>query len=223
MAEGQKLKKALTVANVSNQKIDLVDFESTAPELYQAFGNPQNRGVWFIWGGSGSGKSSLTMDITKAFCYSLRAIHNELEEEVDDVDFINRIKLKQMQDVKDKYLVSAYNYTELNEYLDRRNSPDVVIINSATYFFENQHQYFEFTRKYKRDKVIIITGMAQGKSPMSELEKKIMYDANKKIFCEGYLAACKGRTIGPNGGTYIIWKEGHEKLRGAEKETTENY
>jgi predicted ATP-dependent serine protease len=208
------IKKALTVANVINQKVTLINFSEHANELYQAFGDPQNKGVWFVWGSSGSGKSSLILDITKAFCKDLKAIHNELEEDLDDVDFINRLKLKNMQDVKENFLTAHYNHDELCTYLDKRDSPKVVIINSATYFFKDLQQYHEFAKKYKRRKIIIITGMAKGNNPYSELETKIMYDANKKIFCSGYLAACKGRTIGPNGGTYIIWQEGYEKLRG---------
>lgn len=209
--------KALTVANVTNQKVNVVQFDTIAPDLYQAFGNPQDKGVWFIWGGSGSGKSTLTLEITKAFCSKYKALHNELEEELNDIDFINRIKLKNMQDVEGKFLSASYNYKELCEYLDKRNSPKVVVINSATYFFNSVDQYKEFVKKYRRKKIIIITGMAKGKNPYSELEVKIMYDANKKVFCEGYLAACKGRTIGPNGGTYIIWQEGYEKVRGSEE------
>jgi hypothetical protein len=208
------LKKALTVANVINQKVTLIDFSETAPELYQAFGNPQNKGVWFFWGGSGSGKSSLMLDVTKEFCRDLKAIHNELEEDLDDFDFINRLKFKNMQDVKENFVTASYNYEELCAYLDKRDSPKVVVINSATYFFKDIPQYFEFTKKYKRRKIILISGMANGNHPYSELEKKIMYDANKKVFVSGYLASCKGRTIGPNGGSYIVWKEGFEKIRG---------
>lgn len=211
-----KLKKALTVANVINQKVTLIDFSEIDNELYQAFGNPQDKGVWFIWGGSGSGKSSLLLNLTKAFGKDNKCIHNELEEDLDDVDFINRIERAQMQDVKANFLTANYNYQHLCEYLDKRDSPKVVIINSATYFFESLQQYYEFTKKYKRKKIIIISGMAKGKNPYSELETKIMYDANKKIFVDGYLATCKGRTIGPNGGIYIIWQEGYEKLRGSE-------
>jgi predicted ATP-dependent serine protease len=210
------LKKALTVANVINQKVTLIKFSEHANELYQAFGNPQNKGIWFVWGGSGSGKSSLVLDITKAFCKDLKAIHNEHEEDLDDVDFIERLKLKNMQDVQDNFLTAHYDYEQLCAYLDKRDSPKVVSINSATYFFKDLQQYYEFTRKYKRKKIIIITGMAKGNNPLTYMEEKIMFDANKKIFCSGYLAACKGRTIGPNGGTYVIWQEGYEKLRGAE-------
>lgn len=212
------IKKALTVANVINQKVTLIEFYDYANDLYQAFGNPQNKGIWFVWGGSGSGKSSLLLDITKAFCKDLKAIHNEREEDLDDVDFINRLKLKNMQDVKDNFLTASYDYDEMCKYLDSRNSPKVVVINSATYFFKDLAQYFEFTKKYKRKKIIIISGMAKGNNPLTYMEEKIMYDANKKIFCSGYLASCKGRTIGPNGGTYIIWQEGYEKLRGSESD-----
>ena len=211
------MKKALTVANVINQKVTLIEFSDYAPKLYQAFGNPQNKGIWFVWGGSGSGKSSLILDIVKAFCLSgLKAIHNEREEDLDDIDFIERIKLKNMQDVKDNFLTRDYDYDEMCAYLDGRNSPKVVSINSATYFFKDLAQYFEFTNKYKRRKILIISGMAKGNNPYTELETKIMYDANKKGFCSGYQATCKGRAIGPNGGTYVIWQEGYEKLRGSE-------
>lgn len=208
------MKKALTVANIVNQKVSLIDLTAVAPELYQAIGNPQKRGVWFIWGGSGSGKSGLALAITRALCLAdnLKGFLNELEEETDDDDFIERINNYNMQDVD--FLSASYSYNELCTYLDRRNSPDVVIINSAPYFFKNYDEYFEFSRKYKRRKQIIIIGHAKGSNPFSEMEIKIMFDANKKIFCSGYLASCKGRKIGPNGGSYIIWKKGYEKLQG---------
>lgn len=214
-----KIKKALTVANIVNQKVNKIDFQTIAPELYEAFGNPQDKGVWFIWGGSGSGKSSLLFEIDKAFAKDLKTLHNELEEETNDDDFIERYKRMNMHDVEDNFLTRDYNYEQLCEYLDKRNSPKVVSINSATYFFESLQQYFDFTKKYKKDKIIIISGMAKGNNPYSELETKIMYDANKKIFVSGYLASCKGRTIGPNGGTYIIWKQGYEKLQGLQETT----
>lgn len=167
-----KLKRALTVANVVNQEITLLKFNEYAEKLYQAFGNPQDKGVWFVWGGSGSGKSSLILEILKALCWTLKAIHIELEEDLDDIDFIRRIERTQMQDVKGNFLTQSYNYQELNEYLDRRDSPKVVSINSAGYFFENIQQYYDFVKKYKGKKIIIISGLAKGKNPFSDLELK---------------------------------------------------
>jgi hypothetical protein len=210
------LKKALGVGQILNTKVTLFDLQAVDENLYQALGNVPVRGVWFVWGGSGSGKSSFVMDVVKAYCSQYKALHNELEEEIDDHDFIERVKLKNMQDVRGKYTAASYNLKQLTQYLEGKYSPEIVLINSATYLFKTLDEYFEFVRRFKRRKVIIITGMAKGKNPYTELETRIMYDANKKVFCEGYLASCKGRTIGPNGGRYIIWAEGYEKLHGVQ-------
>ena len=72
----------------------------------------------------------------------------------------------------------------------------------------------DFVKKYKKRKLILITGHADGSKPRSELEKDIMYNAKMKIFCNAYATSCKGRTIGPNGGVFIVWQEGHNKVNG---------
>ena len=89
-----------------------------------------------------------------------------------------------------------------------------IIIDSATYFFETFEQYKAFKAMFK-NKIIIITGHARGMNPKFEIEDRIMYDAKMKIFIQGYLALCKGRTIGPNGGRYIIWQNGYDNLHGS--------
>lgn len=207
-----KLKKALNVGNIVNQIVKIVEFTGA---MLAAFGRPQNKGVWFVWGSSGSGKSTFLMQLAKEFARTeLRVFHNELEEEISDKEFIDRVELLQMQDVKTNFLSASYDYDQMCLYLDRKSSKcDVVIINSATYFFKTFEQFLEFKKKY-RNKIILISGHAQGSNPRSELEKSIMFNAKQKIFVTGYLAQCKGRTIGSNGGSYIIWQEGYEKLQG---------
>lgn len=208
-----KLKKALTVANILNQTINRVLFRNA---FFEAFRHPQNKGVWFCWGGSGSGKSTFLMKLAKEFAEcGLQVFYNLLEEETDDSDVVERTELVGMSDVKGKFLMQSYNYDQLCAYLDKRNSPDVVFIDSGIYFFKSFEQYLQFKQKYKK-KIIVISGHARGKNPKTDLEDRIMFDAKQKVFISGYLAACKGRTIGPNGGLYIIYQEGYEKLRGTE-------
>ena len=205
------LPKALTVANILNQTVSRIPFEG---DWYQAFRQPQDKGVWLAWGGSGSGKSTFILQLAKALAKcNYNTFLNLCEEETDDTDFMDRVEMCQMSDVSDKFLARSYNHHELCEYLDRRNSPKVVIIDSATYFFDNFEQYMAFKRKY-RNKIIIITAHARGVNPKEELETRIMYDAKMKIYINGYLALCKGRTIGPNGGRFIIWHEGYKNLLG---------
>ncbi|MGV9003988.1 ATP-binding protein [Flavobacterium sp.] len=215
MVDKEKLKKVLNVGNIVSQKIDKIPFRDT---FFEAYGNPQNRGVWFVWGNSGSGKSVHAMQLAKEMIQVLneKTIHNLCEEETDDSEFVERVEIVGMNEVKEHYFAASYNYNQLCKYLDKAGSPKIVIIDSATYFFENKAQYMAFVKKYRNRKIIIITGHADGSKPRTELEKDIMYNAKMKILSNGYRATCKGRTIGPNGGTFIIWKQGLEKLTGTQ-------
>lgn len=207
----RKLKRVLTVANVKSQNIERIPFEG---DFYQAFGNPQNRGVWFLYGGSGSGKSTEAMMLAKELATKYKTLYDLLEEEMDDADFIDRMDLMKMHDVKSNFFVQQYNLKELDQYLESRDSAHVVIIDSAPYMFKTWDEYYKFKKKWATKKIIIIVGHAEGKNPRTELQKSIKYDAKMKIFVSGYLAICQGRTIGPNGGRFIVWKEGYDKLRG---------
>lgn len=210
MENKPKLRKALTVANILNQKVERIPFEGS---WYQAFKEPQSKGVWFIWGSSGGGKSYFVMQLAKELAKTRKVLYNVLEEETDDTDFIDRTQELGLNEVSKNYLAARYEYEELREYLQKRNSPDVVIIDSLTYFCNSFEDYMRLKRQFK-NKIFIFTGHAQGSNPRSELETKVQFDAKMKIFVNGYLATCKGRTIGPNGGQFITWKEGYEKARG---------
>ncbi|GIZ10252.1 hypothetical protein [Flavobacterium sp. UMI-01] len=205
------IKKALTVANIQCQNIKRIPFEGA---FYQAYRQPQNKGVWLVWGASSSGKSSYTMQLAKELAKNYKVLYNLLEEETDDSDFIERTTMFDMHEVKDNFLVAKYTLEELNVYLKKRNPPKVIIIDSATYFFKNFAEYKAF-KEANKNRIIIITAHAQGSNPRSELEKDIQYDAKQKVFVNAYQAVCKGRTIGPNGGLFIVWQEGYDKARGA--------
>lgn len=207
-----RLKKVLTVANVQNQSIQRVPFGG---DWYQAFKRPQSRGVWFVWGSSGSGKSTFLMQLAKQYAYHGKVLYNLLEEEPDDSDYIERMQRCTMNEVEANFFTQSYNYDELNRYLERRNSPETVIIDSATYLTKDFKEYYELKKRFKH-KTLIFSGHAQGKEPRTEFEKSIMYDAKMKVYVSGYAAYCKGRTIGPNGGVYIIYPDGYEKLQGVQ-------
>lgn len=207
------LKRALTVANIQNQAIELIQFVGA---FLEAFGNPQNRGVWFIWGGSGSGKSTFVMMLVKALAMlGYKTLYNLLEEETDDSDYINRTVLLNMNEIPTgNFLTAAYNYDDLVTYLKKRTAPKVVVIDSLTYFKIDFEKYLKLKRQFKST-IFIIVGHAEGKRPRTKFEEDVMYDAKMKIFIDGYQALCKGRTIGKNGGVFTIWEEGRRKLQGA--------
>ncbi|EGV44422.1 AAA family ATPase [Bizionia argentinensis JUB59] len=208
-----KLKKVLTVANIQNQTVTKLQWLG---KWLDAFGKPQDRGVWFVWGGSGSGKSTFIMMLAKALALlNFKVFYNLLEEETDDTDYIDRTELLQMNEVEKNFHTQSYNYNELIAYLNMRNPPKVVVVDSITYLTKDWDQYMALKALCNRKNImLIIVGHAEGKNPRSEFEKSIRYDAKMKVFIEGYLAQCQGRTIGENGGRFIVYQKGYDMLRG---------
>lgn len=208
-----KLPRVLTVANVLNQNISRIPFEG---EFLEAFGNPQDRGVWFIWGSSGSGKSSFLMQLAKAFAGHYPVLYNLMEEEPDDAEYVERLELFAMHEVADTFHTQQYDFEQLSEFIERKRSPKVYFIDSLRYLTRDFDEYMQLKRlATRRNKILICSGFAKGKDPRSEFEYRVMHDAKMKIFVSGYAAYCKGRTIGANGGIYIIYEQGFEKLQGA--------
>ncbi len=208
-----KLKKLLTVANIQNQTVQRLQWMG---KWLEAFGRPQDRGVWFVWGGSGSGKSTFVMMLAKAMAeLQFKTYYNLLEEETDDTDYIDRTELLQMNEVESNFYTQSYNYKELMEYLKKRNPPKVVVVDSIVYLTKDWEDYLALKRLcIKKGIILIIVGHAEGKNPRSEFEKSIRFDAKMKIFVDGFLAVCQGRTIGSNGGRFIVYQKGYQMLQG---------
>ena len=65
-AAGEKEKKitfdrnAKGVREMLSMKFDTLDFKDA---WHDAFGTPERRGVWFVWGNSGNGKSLFVMQL----------------------------------------------------------------------------------------------------------------------------------------------------------------
>lgn len=210
-----KLKQRLTVANILNQKIERIQFTE---KWKDAFGNPQNRGLWYVWGNSGSGKSAFFMQLAKELSATMVVDYNLLEEETDDSDYIERLELFSMNEVEGNFNTVSYNLEELDDFLSKRNSPDAIIIDSIPYLTKDWDKWFAFKKKWASTKLIIVSGHAKGKNPKTDFEDRVMFDAKMKIFISGYLATCKGRTIGKNGGFFIIWDEGYQKINGTKEQ-----
>lgn len=210
--ENTKLKRLLTVADIQNQSVSRIPFEG---KWYEAFKRPQDRGFWFVYGVSTSGKSSFMMQLAKELARYYKVLYNLLEEEPDDTDYIERTERFQMQDIGRNFFTQRFTIDELNQYLSRKQSAKVVIIDSAPYFFENWEQYWDFKKKWARSKIIIIVGHAEGSKPTTDLQKRINFDAKMKISIAGFKATNKGRTFGTTN-EYIIWDEGYQRLHGAD-------
>mgnify|MGYP002573302519 FL=1 len=70
-------RNAKGVREMLSMKFDTLDFEGG---WHDAFGTPERRGVWFVWGNSGNGKTSFVMQLCKYLCRFGRVAYNSMEE-----------------------------------------------------------------------------------------------------------------------------------------------
>jgi hypothetical protein len=208
--------RAYSISELLSMRKRCFPFEG---EWREAFGSPEMVGVWFIWGPSGNGKSSFIMQLCKELCRFGRLAYDSLEEGTADT-IVQSVKRHEMQVVNKKMLIlDCESIPELSVRLQKKKSPDFVIIDSFQYCQLSYKQYIEFKQLFK-NKLLIFISHADGKQPAGRAARSVMYDACLKIWIEGFRAISKGRYIGANGGNYTIWEEGATRHWG---ETIKNY
>lgn len=183
-----------------------------------AFGEPEQCGLWFVWGDSGNGKTSFLMQLCKELAPYGRVSYHSLEEAGRKTfkDAVRRANFTPQQ--ARKIIFPDESVDDMRKRLLKHKAPKFVIIDSAQYLDMTARQFMAFIAEHP-NKLIIIVSHADGKKPMGRPAVKMMYHADLKIWVEGYRAHSKGRYIGPNGGYYDIWPEGAERHWGKTNQT----
>lgn len=195
-------RNAKGVREMLSMKFDTLPFEGVWQD---AFGRPERRGVWFVWGNSGNGKTSFVMQLCKYLCRFGRVAYNSMEEGAC-LTMQDTLRRFGMMEVNRRFLlINNENMEQLSLRLKRQKAPDFVVIDSFQYTQMTYRQYIEFKEQH-RNKLIIFISHAKGRLPKGRSGESVMFDASLKIYVEGYRAFSKGRFIGPKG-HYDIWPE----------------
>ena len=202
------MKKALSMVDLMRKNREVYAFEGT---LQEAFGQPEQNGVWFIWGRSGNGKTSFVLQLCKELTRYGKVAYDSLEEG-DSLTMQNALMRVGMGDVGRRFILLNESLKELDTRLKRRRSPDIVVVDSFQYAHIDLKQYEEFIDQHK-NKLIIFVSQADGLKPWGRTAQSAMYSASLKIWVEGYRAISKGRYRG-NLGYYTIWAERAEEYWG---------
>ncbi len=211
MEKKTRLKRALTVANLQAKKFSLIPFEEGGP-WHNAFSQPQDTGIIFIWGNSGNGKTQLIIDLCKELCRHYKVVFNSLEEGAEHTLQEKSVNTG-LSVVQNNLLLVEESMEELAERLDKSRSPQVAIIDSVQYTDLNKTKYKDFKRRFKGKKLLIFISHADGNEPAGSLAKFIRYDAMLKIWVKGFRATSMGRYYGPTK-QYTIWNEGSSEIWG---------
>lgn len=196
------MKRAYSPSEILNMNKKVFDFEG---EWYDAFGVPEQLGVWFVWGNSGNGKTSFVMQLARELARFGKVAYNALEEGTSKTvqDAIERFELHEL-DGRLQFLCESLDV--LTARLAKRRSPDFVIVDSFQYSQLTYKQYITF-KEANANKLIIFVSHADGKRPSGRSAVSVMYDAALKVWVEGYRAFSKGRYIGEVG-HMDVWKQG---------------
>lgn len=204
--------RAISNKNVLTAKFEVADFDGA---FLASFGRPELRGAWIIYGGSGCGKTTFVMQVCKYLTRFRRVAYNSLEqglslslqkawERVGMAEVGNRIILLNKEQLK-----------ELRTRLKKKQSPDVIVIDSVHYLRRFNMDQYQTLRDEFPDKLFIFISHEKAGQPKGMMAQNIRYDSEIKIRVEGYKAFVTTRyeiaDLGEGGADFVIWEAGAQE------------
>jgi len=199
------VKRAKSINELLTTQFNVLDFDG---EFEKLIGKPQMTGSWLIWGESGNGKTSFSMQLCKYLTRFGRVAYDSLEEGASESIKQAAIRFNLAEVSRRMILLDKEPIKDLIERLKRRNSPQFIVIDSIQYTGINYREYLNLKDTF-RDKVFILISHADGKNPEGRVAKRIRFDAFVKIRVEGHKAFALSRYGG--GVPYTVWSEGADQ------------
>jgi hypothetical protein len=200
--------RAKSVDDVMRYKPHLLGFTG---DWLNSFGEPELRGCWLVWGGSGNGKTRFALQLCKYLATFGRVAYNSLEEGLS-LSLQTAIAAVGMQEVARRFVVlDKEPMGELIKRLNAQKSPDVVVIDSLQYSGLNKDTAKELVDGFPR-KLFVFISHADGRQPSGRTASAVRFHANVKVLVEGYRAFPVSRYGG--GAPYTVWAEGASKFWG---------
>ena len=200
-----------SLKNLEDIRHEYIDFDG---EWYQAFGRPEKSGCWIIYGKSGQGKSSFALQLARKLDeMGMRVLYLTLEMG-GSTDFLESVRDVGMRSDINRIIFSDdTTFEDLDEYLGKQRSADVIIIDSVQYFTDQcgvkADEIISLRKKYPR-KVFIFISHVDGKE-VGQAAYRVKRDSFKRIYVQGFKATFVGRGKGGPRGFFIIWAKGYQE------------
>lgn len=203
------MSRAISNKNVLTAKFEVAEFDG---EFLASFGKPELRGAWLIYGGSGCGKTTFVMQVCKYLTRFRRVAYNSLEQGLS-LSLQKTWERVGMQEVGNRIiLLNKESLKDLRIRLQKKQSPDVIVIDSVHYLRRFNMDQYQNLRDEFPDKLFIFVSHEKGGLPKGGMAQNIRYDADIKIRVEGYKAFVTTRyevpELGEGGTDFVIWEQG---------------
>lgn len=203
--------RAISNKNVLAAQFETADFDGP---FLASFGRPELRGVWLIWGDSGSGKTTFTLQLCKYLAGFRRVAYDSLEQGLSLSLQKAWERVGMAEAGSNIVLLDKEELPELRARLDKRKSPEIIIIDSVQYLDGFNIRALKKLKNDYPNKLFVFISQADktGNNPDGRVADKIRYDAEIKIKVEGFKAFVTTRyedsDKGEGGADFIIWEQG---------------
>ena len=203
------MSRAISNKNVLAAQFETADFDGP---FLASFGRPELRGVWLIWGDSGSGKTTFTLQLCKYLAGFRRVAYNSLEQGLS-LSLQRAWERVDMAEAGSNILLNKEELPELRARLSKRKSPEIIVIDSLQYLDSFTWRLFKALKKDYPDKLFIFISQVDKSGNLADkLAVRIRFDADIKIKVEGFKAFVTTRyedpAKGEGGADFIIWQQG---------------
>lgn len=187
------MSNAISVDKLLRKKFTIIKLNDALEKL---MGNLECSGSVLIYGDSGNGKTTFSLQLAKALCQTKKVGYNSIEEKAK-YSFQQAIKKANILSVKSKFkLWVSLTVEELIEELSKKKSPDVVFIDSIQYLRMSEKSSNELTKFEYKDlinmfpnKLFIWISHEKNGEPKGALADAVYYDSDTCIQVCDYVAS----------------------------------
>lgn len=191
--------KTIGIFQLSQKVFDTYDFQGV---WLKHIGRPEKNFSCIIYGDSGNGKTDYCVKLAKYMSNFTKVLYVSHEEGISK-SIQEAFDRNVMKDVSGKVILGEKaSVDEIIAYLKKRNSPNVVVIDSLDYMRLTTDQY-KLIREACPKKAVIIISWSKGDVPKSQYGKDIEYMCDIKIRVKGFKAFTKSRYGGHE--PFVIW------------------
>jgi len=186
--------KVLGTDQFSKKKFKLLEFEHK--EFKGILGDIPKNFIMVIFGDSGNGKTEFCIQLAK-FLTSFGKVAWLSYEQGHGYDLQKATTRNNMNEVSGKFYIidpsenlpaGVTFFQDLDKYLNRRNSPDFIFIDSIDYTQFTWEDYVYLKNKYGKRKTFIFISHADGNKPKKSISKNIHYDGHIGIYVHKFIA-----------------------------------
>lgn len=202
--------RAYSVTDLLNRKFDTMPFEG---EFKASIGCPERSGSWIIGGASASGKTTFIFSLCKYLTQFERVYYNSLEEGAKRTTQMVMERVD-MAECKRRFILTRETLDEMRKRLEKRKSPNVVVVDSIQHSMIRKQEYISLTRQFPEKLFIWVTHLDDRSKPVGSVANFIWYDSDVKMRTEGYKMFADSRYQEGEPEPFTVWEYGAKNYWG---------